>query len=274
MAARSQAPFWSEPPDSPRAVGIATIPQEAVRRREQARSGFFQSLYSPPKLSWQILYPLTSPQAITQGRQRFVLCSKNITTGLQHDPLIISRTLNWRNVQQITMVWQSHGSTLYSPDLWARGCADAAVCLLQGVATAVWTRALLCRSGWTGYIQHPACYPGLNAHPDFFYIALKNMASLSCVQSFSSPHVCLQPWKKVKLGSRREKSAITGILSAGWGRIQTDQRSSMSHKIAQNLTEISLILKINKSQLTRGYKGSWLISQTDTWLLPFTCQAH
>lgn len=56
----------------------------------------------------------------------------------------------------------------------------------------------------------------------------------------------------MKLEPRREKNTNRGTLGAGWGRIQTDQWSSMSPKIAQNLTEISLILKINERQLTRG----------------------
>lgn len=71
--------------------------------------------------------------------------------------------------------------------------------------------------------------------------------SLSAVSHPSACHLCLQPWKKVKLEPRREKNANRGISGDGWGRIQTSHQSSMSAKIAQNLIEIFLILKINRS---------------------------
>lgn len=252
MAACSHALFWSEQPGSPGAVRVATVPQEAVRRREPDRCGFFQSFCSPPKLSWQVLYPLTLPQAITQGRQCLVPCSKNITTGLHCDPLVISRTLTWRNMQQIMMVWQSHRSTSYSLNLWARDRADAAVCLCRGLPQQFGHKPISTGLGGLGTCSIlPLAWAWTLTQ-----ISLTQLSRTRHLSPFSRPSAChmchiLHVCQSEALAQEREKCKER-ILGAGWGRIQTDQQSSMFRKIAQNLTEISLILKINKSQLARG----------------------
>lgn len=194
-------------------MGLVTVPQKAGQRREQARFGFFQSLYSFPKLSWQVLYPLTSPQATTQSRQRLVPCSKTITTGLRHDPLIISRTWTWRNTQQIMMVWQSHRSTLHSPDLWARGCADTAACLCRGLLQQFGHEPIsTCLGGLGACIILPGAWAWTLTQISL--TQLSRTWHFSPVQSFSSPHVCLQPWKKGETWAQeREKCKQKNLRS-------------------------------------------------------------
>lgn len=154
-------------------------------------------------------------------------------------------------MQQIMMVWQNHRRTLYSPDMWARCSADTAACLCRGLPQQVGHEPISADLGGLGTCSIlPVAWTWMLTQISL--TQLSRTWHLSPVSSPSPHHVWIQPWKKVKLEPRREKNANWGILGAGWGRIQTDQQSRMSPKVAQNLTEISLILKINKSQLSRG----------------------
>lgn len=105
-------------------------------------------------------------------------------------------------------------------------------------------RESISRPGWTGHRGILCCMGSKLSQ--IAPTQLSRAWSLFAVSSHSACHLCLQPWKKVKLEPRREKNANRRILGDGWGRIQISHQSSMSPKIAQDLTEIFLILKINR----------------------------
>lgn len=203
MVTYSQAIFWSQQSDSPELVGVVTALQEAEQRKEQDRCGFFPSLCSPPKLSWQVLYPFTCCWSVTQGRQCLIPCSETITTGLHHDTWVISRTLTWRNTQLNVMVWQSHRSTLHSPGEWAR----ALQAQQPDFATAIWTRVHL--QTWMDWVkEHSACWHGLEHSPTFLVHSSQEHGFSVLSPVLLLPTCAFSPGKRWNLGQGERKMQI------------------------------------------------------------------